>query len=266
MRAAARVRTAAAGLGLATVAVAGALLLAGCGGDDGAASGAGGGERVVVSAAASLADALTACSRSLEGADVALSFAGSDELAAQIRQGVEPDVYAAANTALPEQLAAEGLLEPPVAFATNELVLAVPAAEGRVRSLDDLGAPGLQLVVGADSVPVGAYTRELLARLPAAREQAILANIRSEEPDVTGVVGKLTQGAADAGFVYRTDLVDGLRAIELPAALQPRVAYGAGVVDGAPEPELARRYLEGLTAGPCAGALRAEGFGPPPAR
>ena len=39
-----------------------------------------------------------------------LSFAGSDELAAQIRQGVKPDVYAAANTKLPDALHEKGLL------------------------------------------------------------------------------------------------------------------------------------------------------------
>jgi molybdate transport system substrate-binding protein len=238
------------------LAVVALLALAGCGGDD----------RLVVSAAASLTDALTTCSRSFEGAEVALSFAGSDELAAQIRQGVEPDVYAAANTSLPEQLADEGLLERPVVFAANELVLAVPAGAGRVRSLEDLAAPGVQLAIGAETVPVGSYTREILARLPAARERAILANVRSEEPDVTGVVGKLAQGAADAGFVYRTDLVDGVEAIELPAGLRPSVAYGAGVVTGAGQPERARRYVDGLRGGPCADALRAEGFGPPPGR
>ncbi len=57
---------------------------------------------------------------------VRLSFAGSDELAAQIRQGVKPDVYAAANTKLPDELNKEGLLSEPVEFATNELVIAVP--------------------------------------------------------------------------------------------------------------------------------------------
>ena len=31
-------------------------------------------------------------------------------------------------------------------------------------------------------------------------------NVRSEEPDVRGVVGKLTQEAADAGFVYKSDV------------------------------------------------------------
>ena len=56
--------------------------------------------------------------------------------------------------------------------------------------------------IGAETVPVGAYTRDVLGRLPAGAREQILANVRSEEPDVRGVVGKLTQGAADAGFVY----------------------------------------------------------------
>ena len=244
-----------------------AALIAACGGDDeGSASGAER-ERLIVSAAASLTDALEACREDFAGADVRLSFAGSDELAAQIRQGVKPDVYAAANTSLPEELAAEGLLATPVEFVTNELVLAVPAADAKVRSLGDLAAPGTKLVVGAGSVPVGAYTREVLSQLPAAQEQAILDNVRSEEPDVKGVVGKIAQGAADAGFVYNTDVTaagDDLTAITLPADLQPTVTYGAGVVEGAPQPQLAQRYLDGLTEGACADALRAAGFGPPP--
>ena len=58
-----------------------------------------------------------------------LSFGGSDELAAQIRQGVKPDVFAAANTKLPDELNGEGLVEKPVVFATNELVIAVPRGQ-----------------------------------------------------------------------------------------------------------------------------------------
>ena len=61
------------------------------------------------------------------GIDAKQSFAGSDDLAAQIRQGVTPDVYAAANTSLPDDLYKDGLVEKPVVFATNTLVLAVPA-------------------------------------------------------------------------------------------------------------------------------------------
>ena len=73
-----------------------------------------------------MTEALTACSPKFEQADVKLSFAGSDELAAQIRQGVKPDVYAAANTKLPDELYGDDLLSKPVEFATNTFVLAVP--------------------------------------------------------------------------------------------------------------------------------------------
>jgi molybdate transport system substrate-binding protein len=237
------------------------LALAGCGGDD-SSSGGGSTSPLVVSAAASLTDALTSCSKQFDDAQVRLSFAGSDELAAQIRQGVKPDVYAAANTSLPDQLAQEGLLDKPVTFATNELVIAVPD-DSDIKSISDLAQPGTKLVIGSETVPVGSYTRAVVGRLPSAEKQKIMDNVRSNEPDVKGVVGKLTQGAADAGFVYRTDLVDGLKAVTLPQDLQPVVKYGAGVVKGAKHADTAQQYLNGLTSGPCADALRSAGFGSP---
>jgi molybdate transport system substrate-binding protein len=251
----------------------GALAAAGCGDDDDDDGGGGGGDgaeqvRLVVSAAASMAEALEACAPEFgeaENAEVRLSFAGSDELAAQIRQGVKPDVYAAANTRIPDELYDEGLLSKPVEFATNEFVLAVPE-DSDIRSLAGLTEPGVKIAVGSESVPIGEYTRETLGKLPAAKEKAILANVRSNEPDVKGIVGKLTQGAADAGFVYVTDAnaADGaLKAIQLPAELEPDVTYGAGVVDGAKQPEKGRAFVDGLSSGPCADALKSAGFGTP---
>ena len=233
------------------------LALVGCGaGDD---------PRLVVSAASSMTDALTACSRDFNGADVRLSFAGSDELAAQIRQGVKPDVYAAANTRLPDDLHEEGLLSKPVEFATNELVIAVPR-DSDVRETAELGRQGMKLAIGSDSVPVGIYTRELLDRLPAGEGDLILDNVRSNEPDVKGIVGKLTQGAADAGFVYVTDVTAAgsrLRAVKLPPVVQPNATYAAGVVRGGREPDLARDFVNGLRDGACADALAKAGFGAP---
>ena len=105
------------------------------------------------------------------------------------------------------------------------------------------------------------------AACPPAEEKAILANVRSNEPDVKGVVGKLSQGAADAGFVYVTDVVatDGkVKAIELPKSLQPSVEYGVAVVKGAKEPEAAKAFIDGLTDGAGAKALDDAGFEPPP--
>ena len=248
----------------AGAAAAAALAWCGCSGGDEA-----GGDsqpRLVVSAAASMSEALRDCSPGFPDARVRLSFAGSDELAAQVRRGVKPDVFAAANTKLPQALHAEGRLGRPLRFATNELVLAARVGS-RVRSLAAAAGPGVKLAIGSASVPVGSYTRELLGRLPPGERHGILANVRTSEPDVKGVVGKLTQGAVDAAFVYRSDAHAagaGLRAIGLPARLRPRVVYAAGVVKGAPEPALGRRYLRGLASGRCARTLRRAGFGPPP--
>jgi molybdate transport system substrate-binding protein len=232
----------------------------GCGGGDDS-----NGNTVVVSGASSLQDAFTAYADAA-GYDAKQSFAGSDDLAAQIRQGAKPDVYAAANTSLPDQLHADGLVGKPVVFATNTLVVAVPSGSD-LKSIDDLAKPGTAIAIGDPSVPVGSYTREVLGKLPAAERQAILDNVRSEEPDVAGIVGKLTQGAVDAGFVYITDVVatDGrLTAVRIPAGLQPDVQYAAAVVTGADHPDEARSFIDGLLQGEGAKALQEAGFKPPP--
>ena len=257
--------------------LAAALTAGGCGDDSGGGSDAGSSAAsssasrptLTVSAAASLKAAFTAYGREFEDARVRFSFAGSDELAAQIRQGVKPDVFAAANTALPDQLHEEGLVSAPTVFAANRLVLAVPADGSAVRSLDDAGNDGVTLAVGSESVPVGSYTRTTLDKLPAGRREAILANVRSEEPDVAGIVGKLTQGAVDAGFVYASDVRGAggkLEAIELPHAVQPSVAYGVAVVEGTDDPEQARAFVDGLLSGAGRRALEPAGFEPAPAR
>jgi molybdate transport system substrate-binding protein len=243
-----------------------ALALSGCGDDDSSASADGGKPRLVVSAASSMTEALEACGPEFGDAAVRLQFAGSDELAAQIRQGVKPDVYAAANAKLPDELNAEGLLSKPVEFATNEFVLAVPKGSG-IKSIEELTGDDLKIAIGAEDVPIGSYTRETLAKLPAEQERGILDNVRSKEPDVKGIVGKLTQGAADAGFVYVTDVnaTGGeLEAIKLPAELQPQVTYAAGVVDGAKQPDRAQTFVDQLVDGHCADALKGAGFGPAP--
>jgi molybdate transport system substrate-binding protein len=219
-----------------------------------------------VAAAASLGPALRAAAPSFAAARVRLATGGSDQLAARIRGGARPGVYAAASAALPRALHAEGLVERPVAFAANELVIAVPAGAARVRALADLGRPGVRIAAGSASVPVGAYADEVLARLPGASRRAVERNLATREPDVAGVLAKLRAGTVDAGFVYRTDVRGArreLRAIALPAALRPRVVYEAAVVRGG-DPAPGRAYLRDLRSGAGAAALRRAGFLPPP--
>ncbi|MHB8531937.1 MAG: molybdate ABC transporter substrate-binding protein [Solirubrobacteraceae bacterium] len=218
-----------------------------------------------ISAAASLRRAFGEYGSTFEAARTSFSFAGSDSLAAQIEAGARPDVFASANTTLPAQLYRAGLAERPVEFAGNRLVLAVPAGS-RIAGLEDAERRGVKLAAGSATVPIGAYTLKVLERLPAAQRFALLANIDDNEPDVTGIVGKLTQGALDGGFVYATDVKasgGALRAVQLPATAQPRVGYAAAVLRGSAHRALARAFLAGLRGGQGQADLLRDGFLPP---
>ena len=231
-----------------------------------AACGSGNSDQLVVSAASSLTRAFANYAQKA-GFDAKQSFGGSDDLAAQIRQGVTPDVFASANTSLPDDLYRDGLVEKPRVFATNKLVVAVPKGSD-IHSLADLAKPGTTVALGADGVPAGDYAREVLKNLAPGEAKGILGNVVTEEPDVAGIVGKVSEGAVDAGFLYVTDVLAAkgeLQSVPIPKPVAPDVAYGVAIVKGADHPEEAKRFVDGLFGtGKGARALEAAGFGPPP--
>ena len=249
----------------ALVAILSTALVGGCGDESPAGGSSPDRPELVVFAASSLGTAFKKYGAEFEGADVRFSFAGSDQLAAQIRQGVIPDVYAAANTSLPDELANEGLIEKPQAFVTNELVLGVPEGSP-LDDVSDLEQPGVSVAVGNPEVPVGAYTREVLDALGEEESRAILDNVASSEPDVAGIVGKLNQDAVDAGFVYSSDVAasgGAIVGIELPRAVSPDVAYGIAIATDASEPGLAAEFVRGAVDGDGQEILLDSGFGAP---
>jgi molybdate transport system substrate-binding protein len=228
-------------------------VLAGCGGD------ARSDEPLTVFAAASLTEVLERLAP-----EARFNFAGSDELATQLREGAHADVYAAASPRYPDALHDEGLVEAPRVFATNRLVVVVPRDNpARIATLGDLARSGVKLVIGAEGVPVGDYTRIVLGR---AGRNDVLARVVSEEDDVKGVLGKVRLGEADAGFVYATDARaagDAVRAIELPDAIQADVRYPVAVVRATERRDDARAFVELLLSLRGQTLLRDAGFGPP---
>lgn len=229
-----------------------AALAAGCGGSDD--------ERLEVFAAASLRDVAP---RVDDGPRY--TFAGSDELAAQIRDGAPADVFLSASRAPVQELRSAGLVEEPFVFASNQLVVVVPADNpARLDAFEDLARPGVKLVLGGDGVPIGDYAREALA---AAGLDAALGNVVSLEQDVKGVLGKVALGEADAGIVYTTDVraaAEDVRELAIPDEVQPEVRYYAAVVsagaDGATD------FVQRIVGEEGSDALRAAGFLPVPSR
>ena len=120
----------------------------GCGGGDSSGGGSSGastpkGGTLNVFAAASLTEAFTKLAETYQSAHpgwkVQLNFAGSGQLAAQIEQGVPADVFAAASPKYPEELQAKNLLGDTTDFATNTLIVAVPAGNpAGIRTVHDL--------------------------------------------------------------------------------------------------------------------------------
>lgn len=220
-----------------------------------AACGGSGPHRVTVFAASSLTEGLESLDEPAR-----FNFAGSDELATQLREGADADVFASASIPLALELFREGVVERPRLLAANQVVVLVPRNNpAAIGALADLARPGVKIVIGEPGVPAGDYARIALARAP--QGDAILENVVSEEQDVKGVVAKLALGEADAGFAYRTDAAPVAGDVEEVGAIGAlaRAQYAVAVVQRGNR-EAARRFVELLLGPPGQRALLRAGF------
>ncbi len=254
------------------------VTLAGCGSSGTSSSSASpsGSTKLTVFAAASLNKVFpqiaAAFQQSNPGVQLTFNFAGTDTLTAQIEQGAPADVFAGASTKYGDELSGKGLIDTPQIFATNTLVLIVPAANpANIASLQDLTKPGVKLVVGDSSVPIGTYTRKVLGNLDAAYGSGystkVLKNVASEALDVTSILTSVSLGEADAGFVYVTDAKsagDKVKTIELPAAAQAVASYPIAAVKASANATVARQFTTFVLGSQAQALLTAAGFGPPP--
>jgi molybdate transport system substrate-binding protein len=215
--------------------------------------------KLTVFAAASLTEAFQAFDQG-----EAYSFAGSNTLAAQIKQGARADVFASASPQYTQDLFRAGLVEKPVTFATNRLTLIVPKSNpAGLTSVYDLARKNVKLVIAAPAVPVGSYTRTVLKKLGLS---SVLSKVVSQESDVKSVVGKVALGQADAGFVYVTDVkpvAGDVTSIRIPAWAQPRVRYEIAVVSSSSQKPAARAWLKRILGTQGQATLARAGFGKP---
>lgn len=238
-----------------------ALALGGCGSGD---------DVVTVFAASSLTEAFTELGTMLEarrpGTTVAFNFASSSDLAVQIAEGAPADVFASADAAPMDVVVGEGLAEDPVEFATNRVIVLIPAGNpAGIVSVEDLADPGVEVVLAATEVPAGGYAREGLDRLGLLRE--VEGNVVSNEEDVKAVVTKVALGEADAGIAYVTDVTEAVeedvRAIEFPEQARVLATYPISVLSGAPAPDGARAFVDLVTSPEGQGVMDRYGFGTP---
>jgi molybdate transport system substrate-binding protein len=193
------------------------------------------------------------------------TFGGSGALATEIEQGAPADVYAAASPKDPAALFAKGLVDKPVEFATNLLVLIVPKANpAHIRSVGDITRPGVKLVICEASVPCGDYARTAFTNLGITT--AAMKNVVSQTTDVTQTVADVALGQADAGFVYITDADAAkgkVHVIRLPPSAKPHTEDFIAVVKASKHQTAANAFVSRVLSAAGQTKLRAAGFGKP---
>lgn len=215
---------------------------------------------VTVLAASSLTDAFREAGEAYEashpGTDLRFSFAGSPSLAAQVRQGAPADVLATADRRTMRSVAAE--TGTPEVFATNRLtVVTAPGNPHGIDGLRDLADPGLTVVLAAEDVPVGAYSRDVLS------QRNVDVEPMSLEPNVRAVLSKVELGEADAGIVYETDARSAgntVGQVAVPAPHNAVASYPAAVLATSHHPEEAAAFLRWLRSEDGFAHLREQGF------
>ncbi len=194
------------------------------------------------------------------------TFGGSGALATDIEQGAPADVYAAASPKYPTMLYKAGLVEKPVVFATNTLVMIVPKGNpAGITSVSDITKPGVKIVICNATVPCGDYARTAFMNLGITAPA--MKNVVSEATDVTQVVADVSSGAADVGFVYVTDAESAngkVKVVRLPAKAKPGTIDVIAVVKRAPDPPAARAFVATVLSPKGQATLHAYGFGPIP--
>ena len=198
------------------------------------------------------------------GVKISLSYDGSAVLATQIIGGAPVDVFASAdNKNMTKVTDAKLITTKPIEFATNTLQIAVAKGNPKkIENLKDLTDPGLKVVLCQDAQPCGAAAQTAL------KAAGITVTPVSQEQSVTAVLTKVESGDADAGLVYKTDVlgsggkVDGVDFAESAQAVNH---YPIAPLDAAPNAAATKAFIA-LVPGPTGQKVLADaGFGPPAA-
>ena len=219
--------------------------------------------KLTVLAASSLTDvlktAISAYEKENPGTKLTPSFAGSQDLAAQVQQGAPADALITADTKTMDGVKAD--VGTPSVIAKNRLVIATVAGNPeKITSLEDLADPELKVVLAAPEVPVGRYSKQVLDA------QKIDVKPVSQEVDVRSVLSKVQLGEADAGIVYKTDAATAtgkVDAVEIPDAQNAVASYPAATVKASKNKAAAAAFVAWLTTPEAQKILRAAGFQKP---
>ncbi len=235
------------------------------------------GGEITVFAAASLVDAFGEIVTDIQEANpnvsITVETAGSQALVTQLQEGASADVLATANTSTMTTAVESDLIDgDPQVFTGNRLVIVTPTDNpAGITSLDDLANEGVSVVLAAEDVPVGSYSRTSICKYvdsgaaPEGFLDGFNANVVSEELDVRDVLAKIQLGEGDAGLVYASDAVAAeingspVGVIEFPEAVNVTAVYPIAPVAGG-NVDLANAFIAYVLSSEGQAVLESYGF------
>jgi molybdate transport system substrate-binding protein len=216
-----------------------------------------------------------------------VNSASSSTLYTQITSGSPCDVFMSADQKWNTQLNNSKLTYNNfTAFTTNSLVVILaPGNPKGITNLSDLTKPGVKVVLGDPSIPVGSYTNSTCWKIestwgnPSSPQyisngsylnfnSTMHQNVVSYELTVEGVVSKVSMnlGTADAGIVFVSDGVYGslsgsqAQFISIPTAVNTRGTYGINVMASSTQTDLAVKFMNFWTSSQGQALLTQFGF------
>lgn len=202
------------------------------------------------------------------GVDVKLVLADSETLQRQIEQGARPDVFVTDKPNRAQRMVDSGLIGPQHVFAEDELALVIPATNpADIEQFDQLGQANVILL--AAPRPGGPRPVDVIRAARAANGEAFARKIQdaisADAEDVRRVRAALESGNADAAIMQRTDAVASprLRVIAIPEGMNEQIRFSHAMVEGGPNPRMARRWLQMIESNEGRTTLERWGYAPP---
>ena len=222
---------------------------------------------ITVAEASSLTDVFAEIATKFQkqhpGTTITLNPAASPTLVAQIQAGAPADVFAPADLNNMDKLVTSGhVTASPQNFARNEMQIAVkPGNPKGVKSVADLPNVGVVSLCGAQ-IPCGVYAANILNKAKVTIPESSI----TRGADVKTTLAAVTQGDAQAGIVYVTDVKaagSAVTGVEIPEAENTIAVYPIAPIAGTSNPKLANAFISYVLSPAGQKVLAKFGFLPP---